>query len=1304
MGIGNGRATSLFTALFQDAPGLLLGIEAGTGEVVAANDGVCELLGIPRADLVGTPFEAIAEVPDLDRLFEGETADETGGQVKIALRTESGERLPTALSHERVTHEGSTYVVLSGHEQARLSEEPGTGGPGPHETATESVNWAVLEEVIEEISDAAFVHDASGTFQVVNQAAVDLLGYGRETMVGADPGLFDPAVPEDNLGPRLGELKQTGSVRFRATYETAGGERVPVEITSSLLACAGGSVIVSVARDLEARRRHRRNRKLAETLFEQSKEPTFLVAVDGEEMVYERVNPAYDAAGGFDAAEVEGKTPRDVFGPSRGAELEARYRRVVENREVFDVEQELEIDGEPTHWWTRLAPIVVEDDVEYVLGTTREITDRKNREQQIETHLREAQRIANITSWYYDLRDVSSEELAAEKFLDHVHPEDRERVDSAWSTILEAGGSYDIEYRVQVGQDTRWMREKVETVGADRHGEPVEAIGVVQDITERKERELGLERYEVFLESVRDAVVVLDEDGVIRYESPSIEQILGTYPTGHVGEDGLELVHPADRERVRDAFESRLEHGGPKNPIEHRVRTADGSWTWVESRGQALPDGDEFDGLVVSSRDVSAQKERKRQLDTLISNLPGMVYRSENDPEWPLDLVRGRPKELVGYTSRELVTGAVSWGEEIIHPEDRERVWEQIRTAIEADEPFTVVYRALTRSGETRWLWEQGRPVEPVDADGTRLEGFITDVTERKERERELERREQLLEDLLGTTRELLAAESKSALVTKIVEAVENAFVEPHFGVVQFDETDGVLRTVAVSAALDQSDPSPIEPGENPAWEAFREGETRVVDADGTVWEPAAAASLERLVLVPMGNCGLLLVGVEDGNEPSAGERRWLELLGATAAAILDRLAQEKRREAADRALVTQRTRVAELRGLLNAMETIQRRFAESDTRAELEASVCEELLGTDPVDFVWNGRPQTVDTDLRPSASAGDGQGYLDVVDPGATDELCPAQQAAQNRHELNEGQISRIVPEQPWATQALTGRFKSVVAIPMEHDGVLYGVLTVFSREESAFDELYETLLNDVGSLLTTAARTATIRHADAEASTVEVEFTIEDERYQLYQLAAAADATIQFETILETRTDTVEKLLRVIEGDPEAVFEAARENAKIASVEFFGPEENGQLTVKATKPVLADGVRDHGGRVVEAVGKPSGARVRLTQEADRPIRPVISWVTTQYADLTLEARRTDRSTAGHTITTPETLLTDRQYEVLRAAYYGGYYEKPKRVTGEDLAENFGISRPAIYNHLQSAEHSLLETLFETDVMLGG
>ena len=236
--------------------------------------------------------------------------------------------------------------------------------------------------------------------------------------------------------------------------------------------------------------------------------------------------------------------------------------------------------------------------------------------------------------------------------------------------------------------------------------------------------------------------------------------------------------------------------------------------------------------------------ERTRRLETLISNLPGIVYRCRNDPEWTMEAVEGEVERLVGYAAEGLERGDVVWGEEILHPEDREDVWETVQEELVDGETFEVTYRAVTADGTTKWLWERGRVVDQRDDGPEILEGFITDITERKERERELERRtddlESLTDELEEQYRYLFENAPVMAVVTRaedgrpVVDDCNRRFVET----VGYDR-DGIVDEELVTFYTPESKRKLLEDGgyERALRGEFMREDRELVADDGEVVE-----------------------------------------------------------------------------------------------------------------------------------------------------------------------------------------------------------------------------------------------------------------------------------------------------------------------------------------------------------------------------------------------------------------------------------------------------------------------------------
>ncbi len=129
------------------------------------------------------------------------------------------------------------------------------------------------------------------------------------------------------------------------------------------------------------------------------------------------------------------------------------------------------------------------------------------------------------------------------------------------------------------------------------------------------------------------------------------------------------------------------------------------------------------------------------RLETLLKNLPGMAYRCLNLTHWPMDFVSDGCFELCGYRRQEIESQLVLWGD-FTHPEMIDYVDRKVRSATDKGQPFEVEYRIIARNGEEKWVWERGRVVDHRSDGVAILEGFITDITDRKLAEAALMRAE----------------------------------------------------------------------------------------------------------------------------------------------------------------------------------------------------------------------------------------------------------------------------------------------------------------------------------------------------------------------------------------------------------------------------------------------------------------------------------------------------------------------------------------------------------------------------------
>jgi len=212
------------------------------------------------------------------------------------------------------------------------------------------------------------------------------------------------------------------------------------------------------------------------------------------------------------------------------------------------------------------------------------------------------------------------------------------------------------------------------------------------------------------------------------------------------------LLRPADREAFTALTDAVFQ--GRAGVLEFEITGLKGTRRRLETHAVPLrnPDG-AIIAMLGLTRDITertraeeALTESRRVLATLIGNLPGMVYRCRNDPSWTMEFVSDGSYALTGYRPAELEAGGIVAYGDLIHPEDREGLWTACQASLAAKTRCDNEYRLVAKTGETKWVWERAEGVYAPDGVLIGIEGFITDITERKRAEQEIKALNEALE------------------------------------------------------------------------------------------------------------------------------------------------------------------------------------------------------------------------------------------------------------------------------------------------------------------------------------------------------------------------------------------------------------------------------------------------------------------------------------------------------------------------------------------------------------------------------
>ena len=260
----------------------------------------------------------------------------------------------------------------------------------------------------------------------------------------------------------------------------------------------------------------RRLKEEYETVFNGTQDAVFLVAADPNgQFRYLRANAAYYQDTEITPAQLEGKRPREVWGEELGGRVEDYYRRCVESGTVIAYEETFPVPVDRPLWHSVLTPVWRGGRVEYLVGSSRNITEQRKMEEDLRLSRDRLGSIldgANLATWEWNVatgETVYNEHWAAllgyrleelipttqDTWRRFVHPDDVEEADANLDLVFQkAATDYTAEYRMRHKDGTwRYIRDKGKVIQWTPEGEPARMSGVHIDLTEMKQRQEEIE-------------------------------------------------------------------------------------------------------------------------------------------------------------------------------------------------------------------------------------------------------------------------------------------------------------------------------------------------------------------------------------------------------------------------------------------------------------------------------------------------------------------------------------------------------------------------------------------------------------------------------------------------------------------------------------------------------------------------------------------------------------------------------------------------------------------------------------------
>ena len=821
-----------------------------------------------------------------------------------------------------------------------------------------------------------------------------------------------------------------------------------------------------------------------------------------------------------------------------------------------------------------------------------------------------------------------------------------------------------------------------------------------RDISERKTNELERELFRTLVDHSSDGFFVID---------PATSDILDVNETAceQLGYDRDELlalsvpdINPDFSIHMWDDFVNSLRDRGELS-IEGVHRGKDGSTRPVEiSVAHVFIDKNNQEYNVATVRDISERKERERELEEARQRYQKLIEAAP-DPIFVAEATTGKIVETNTAGARlrkQPPDEIVGLHHSALHPdEDADRYRELFASSI--------------RKRRTVSQFEDGSPIYLATATDERIPvsissgtvsmddrlliyGIFRDISDQL-------RYETALEGVNSVARELLHAETDAEIANAVTDIAETMVESTGNAIYLYDDRTGELAPAAYSDSLETvlGKLPRFAPGDGVAWQAFTDQELVRYDDVRTADDVFNAGTpIRSELIVPLGAHGVFIAGDTAVGSIDDLTVEIVQILAATAAAALDRAERTQELRERERESKLQTQRLERVHQLNEELRTIARSLVQEGSRETIKQVVCESLISLRQFDCAWIGEPDPETGNIDVTATAGCPDWSPPTLSLEVAEETSPPSvRATRHRSTVVESNIAASPHQSEWQNSALLHGFRSAISVPLLHEDVLYGVLTIYSGQAENFDELSTTVLTELGLLIGYALNTIDQRNALLDDGVLDLTFQLVGADDVFVELASALDTEIRIENITARSANSFLVHFVAETEDPERILEVARNVLAIESIRVVSESDPALFEAITIGECIATVIAGLGAHPRSIVITEEKCQLDVSVSRDRDTETFVRYLAEQYPGVELMAQQTSRSThatLGMRLLTEQ--LTDRQRDILSTAYYSGYFDQRRKLTGTEIADSLDISQPAFSKQLRVAQAKLLTAIY--------
>jgi len=266
---------------------------------------------------------------------------------------------------------------------------------------------------------------------------------------------------------------------------------------------------------------------------------------------------------------------------------------------------------------------------------------------------------------------------------------------------------------------------------------PLHIIGF-RDISNHKRIEEEILKFSVALDQSANEIIITRKNGEIEYINRSFCNVTGYSAEEVIGKNPRILksgIHPPAF--YHDLWKKLVRGRQWKGEFCNRKKNGELYWesatiTPVRNKDNTIV------RYIAIKEDITMRKKAEKSLieseekfRSMMSNIPGVVYRCAFNPDFTVMYVTDAIEMLTGYSAKEFLENRTRSFTSIIHPDDREKVIETVKSGIAGFKQFNVEYRIMAKGNTIKWISNSGRPIYGDDQTIKWLDGFLFDITDR---------------------------------------------------------------------------------------------------------------------------------------------------------------------------------------------------------------------------------------------------------------------------------------------------------------------------------------------------------------------------------------------------------------------------------------------------------------------------------------------------------------------------------------------------------------------------------------------